>query len=364
MGMTGKERIRNILNHKPVDRIGLFEHFWGDTQKAWAAQGHIQPDEDLADHFGFDMSLCWNFNMVADLDYENEVVEETDDTILMRDGNGALLRRHKLHNATPEHVGFNVTDRDSWNTIARPHLLEPDERRIDFESYNDAMRQTTEKDRFFMWSGVNVFELMHPVCGHEYMLLGMRTDPEWISDMCEVYSDLIIGQMEILFEKAGKPDGIWFYEDMGYKDHPFMSPEMYRHFILPAHKKTFDFAHAHDLPVIVHSCGFVEPLIPGLIEAGMDCLQVMEIKAGMDPIRIKKQYGDKIALCGGLDARNLVANDRDAIQKELSEKLPVLANDGAFILHSDHSIPNQCEYETYRFFVDKGLEIAAGSINQ
>ena len=75
MTMTGIERIGNILQRKPVDRIGLFEHFWSDTQKVWTEQGHIQPGEILAEHFGFDMELCWAFNVVADLDFEPEILE-------------------------------------------------------------------------------------------------------------------------------------------------------------------------------------------------------------------------------------------------------------------------------------------------
>ena len=48
------------------------------------------------------------------------------------------------------------------------------------------------------------------------------------------------------------PDGIWFYEDMGFKERPFMSPEMYRELIMPAHKKTIQFAHDRNLPVIMN----------------------------------------------------------------------------------------------------------------
>jgi len=144
---------------------------------------------------------------------------------------------------------------------------------------------------------------------------------------------------------------------MGFKERPFMSPEMYRDLIQPAHKKTFDFCHSLDLPVLVHSCGFIEPLVPGLIEAGMDCLQVIEIKAGMDLLKLKKNFGDRIVLCGGMDARNLVANDIDTIRKELNEKIPVVKENSGYILHSDHSIPTTTNYETYRFFVDEGLRL-------
>jgi len=356
MEMTGRERIGRILKREPVDRIGLFEHFWGDTQKAWTDQGHIQPGEDLWDHFGFDLSTCWNFKMVADLDFEPVVVEETEDTVLTRDGNGALLRRHKLHNATPEHVDFSVKERSAWEEKIKP-LLVPSEKRIDYEMYRERKLKCAEKNRFFCWSGVNVFELMHPVCGHEHMLIGMMTDPDWVKDMVETFSDLLIALQETLFEKEGKPDGIWYYEDMGFKQRPFVSPAMYREIIQPAHRKTFEFAHSLGLPVIVHSCGFVDPLVPGMIEAGMDCLQVIENKAGMDLLKLKREFGDRIAFCGGMDARNLVANNRDAIRKELAEKIPVVKQNSGYILHSDHSIPDQCEYETYRFFVDEGLRL-------
>ncbi len=356
--MTGKERIARILSREPVDRIGLFEHFWGDTQKKWTAEGHLQPGENLDDHFGFDMSLCWCFNMVADLDFEPEVLEQTEETVLTRDGNGAVLRRHKLHDATPEHVDFMVKDRRPWEQRIKP-LLRPEPRRINLEAYRETRRRAREAGRFFCWSGVNVFEIIKDVTGHEYMLMGMADDPEWVFDMTDTYSSLIISLMEILFEREGRPDGIWFYEDMGFKGRPFMSPRMYEDIVMPAHRKTFEFAHSLDLPVIVHSCGFVEPLLAGLVEAGMDCLQVMEVKAGMDPLRIKRQFGERIALCGGMDARNLVANDREAIRAELEERIPVLKQDYGYILHSDHSIPDTCEYETYRFFVDEGLRLGA-----
>lgn len=354
--MTGIERIGNILRRKPVDRIGLFEHFWGDTQKKWAAQGHIKEDEPLAEHFGFDMTTGGALNLTADIHFEPETVEEDEDTILQRTGNYALLRVHKKHNATPEHVDFMVKDRTMWEEKIKP-LLTPSRERVNFEAYREAKKKAKEQNRFFALAGVQVFELMHPVCGHEYMLLGMAMDPDWVKDMVDTYSNLIINLQEMLFAEEGEPDGIWFYEDMGFKNRPFMSPDMYKEIIQPGHKRCFDFCHSKNLSVIVHSCGYIEPLVPGMIEAGMDCLQVIEVKAGMDLLKLKKQFGDKISFFGGMDARNLVANDLDAIKKELEEKIPVVKDGYGYILHSDHSIPDTCDYETYRYFVDEGLKL-------
>jgi uroporphyrinogen decarboxylase len=356
--MTGRERISRILRRQPVDRIGLYEHFWGDTYKRWKEQGHIREGEPMDDHFGFDIVGSWPFNFVADLDFKPVTIEETAETKVVKDGNGATLRRHKLHDTTPEHIDFDVKGRAAWEERVKPFLTAPlDRRRIAFEGYRNARAHAAQTNRFFFWSGVNVFELMHPICGHEYMLMGMALDPDWVRDMVETYADLILRLQETLFAEEGLPDGIWYYEDMGFKERPFMSPAMYREIVQPAHARTVAFAHARNLPVVMHSCGFVEPLLPGMVEAGIDCLQVIEVKAGMDPLRIHRNFGDRLSLCGGMDARNLVANDVDAIRRELAAKIPVLKSRNGYILHSDHSIPDTCRYETYRFFVDEGLRL-------
>jgi uroporphyrinogen decarboxylase len=98
--MTGKERISNILKRKPVDRIGLCETFWDDTLEKWSSEGYIKKGENMADHFGHDIFPCWMFDFTADLDFIPQVIEETEETILQRDGNGALLRTHKLHSSS------------------------------------------------------------------------------------------------------------------------------------------------------------------------------------------------------------------------------------------------------------------------
>src|SRR5690554_6343358 len=106
--MTGIERIGNILKRKPVDRIGLYEHFWGDTHKDWISAGFIGEGVSMADHFNFDIEEFWAFNLVINTEFVPEVLEETNDTIVTRDGNGAVLRRHKKHDSTPEHIDFSI----------------------------------------------------------------------------------------------------------------------------------------------------------------------------------------------------------------------------------------------------------------
>ena len=62
--------------------------------------------------------------------------------------------------------------------------------------------------------------------------------------MVTTFADLTIELQEILFAEEGCPDGIWYYEDMGFKERPFMSPAMYGEIIQPAHTRTIGFATA------------------------------------------------------------------------------------------------------------------------
>jgi uroporphyrinogen decarboxylase len=187
----------------------------------------------------------------------------------------------------------------------------------------------------------------------------MALDPDWVKDMVMTFADFTLRHLEVLFAEEGKPDAMWFYEDMGFKEKPFMSPAMYKEIVEPGHKKLFDFSHDLGLKVIVHSCGFVEPLVPGLIRAGMNCLQAMEVKAGMDVRKLAKQFGDRISFCGGLDIRLLAANDRPAMLAEMRSKvLPVLKMGSGFIIHSDHSIPPEVDHETLHWFFQEGASLA------
>ena len=361
MPMTSYERFVAVLDHKPVDQTPIAVSPWGRTVERWRDEGHIGPQEDVGEHFGQDIRSGGWLSSVADLDFEPKVLEETEETVLTLDGNGAMLRRHKLHDSTPEHVDFTVKDRAGWEEHVRPHLVDLDRRRIPFENYRNAKKFAAEKQRYFTWGGVAPFEQIHPVCGHEYMLMGMALDPDWVKDMAVTYAQMTINHLEVLFAEEGAPDGLFFYEDMGFKEKPFMSPGMYEALIQPAHAMLFGYAHSLGCKVIVHSCGYVEPLVPGMIEAGMDCLQAMEVKAGMDLPHLFERFGERISFYGGVDVRALISNDRAQIDAEMDAKiLPVVTGGGGYILHSDHSEPPDIDYETMVYFIERGRKLGRG----
>lgn len=366
--LTSKERISRILRHEPVDRIGLFEVFWRETARKWSEEGHYEKPEMVEDHFGLDLARTNScitppsttlIDTVADLDVGERVVEETDEWRLVRNGNGALLRWWKNSSGACEHVDFLVKDRRGWEENIRPRLQDAGlyERRINFDLYRSWRRKCEEGKRFLSCGVVGAFDLMSPMCGHENLLVGMALDPDWVREMGELYTTGVIEMLEVLFEREGLPDGMWVWDDLGFKNGPFMSPAMYRELLFPQHKRLFDYAHSRNLPVILHADGNMQALIPDLIEAGLDCLQPVEAKSGMDLVKLKKAWGKKLAFIGGMDARVLITGDLKVVTAELERKLPAAMAGSGYILQVDHSVPHQVTYKTYRYFVEKGLAI-------
>jgi uroporphyrinogen decarboxylase len=359
--MTHKERVLAALHNEPSDLLPCQDSMWPETRKRYETEGKLLSGQDECRHFDMSWRAGGWLNSVGDLDFKDQVLEETDETVLKLNGNGAKLRWWKNKAGTPEHVDFSVKERPEWESMIKPHLLKVDRRRIPFGAYRSQKALAQVEDRAFCWSGIAPFEQMHPVCGHEYMLMGMALDPDWVMDMVQTYADFTIMHLETLFAEEGTPDFMFFYEDMGFKDKPFMSPTMYEEIVQPGHAKLFDYAHSMGCKVMLHSCGFVEPLVPGLVKAGMDCLQAMEVKAGMHMPRIAETFGGKIAFCGNIDIRKLEANDKDAIKEELHSKiLPVLKAGSGYLLHTDHSIPPGVDHDTLKWFFDYGRTVTAG----
>jgi uroporphyrinogen decarboxylase len=170
--------------------------------------------------------------------------------------------------------------------------------------------------------------------------------------MYAVDTDLTVWALEELWSRGFEFDGVWIWGDVAYRSGPFMSPRMYRELVMPHHKRVTDVAHLHGCKVIYHGCGNNNLLVPLFIEAGIDCLQPMEVKAGMDVRELKRDYGDKLSFMGNIDARLYQTNDRDALAEELRNKISVAKQGGGYIYHSDHSIPPGTSLETYRFALE------------
>jgi uroporphyrinogen decarboxylase len=122
---------------------------------------------------------------------------------------------------------------------------------------------------------------------------------------------------------------------------------MYRELVMPSHARQIAWFKERGMPVIYHTDGDIRPLIPSLLESGIDCLQPLEAKAGMDVRELKPLYGDRLSFMGNIDIMKLITNDMDIIEAEIAAKLPVAMKGGGYIYHSDHSISPGVDWKTY-----------------
>ncbi|MBM4081747.1 MAG: hypothetical protein FJ278_18730, partial [Planctomycetes bacterium] len=106
-----------------------------------------------------------------------------------------------------------------------------------------------------------------------------------------------------------------------------------------------EWAHAKGAKVMMHSCGNILALLPDLIEIGLDGLNPLEQKAGMDLVAIKKQFGSKLVLQGGIDVRKMP--QADAIEEEIRTKVTAAKVGGGYIYHSDHSVPDSVSFSDF-----------------
>jgi uroporphyrinogen decarboxylase len=309
---------------------------------------------DCTDHFGFDMVGCggwfdWQAKRGVD-----EIVEENAEWKVAWNGNGAVLKWWKNKSGTPEHIDFHMASRGIWEKEYRPHLVEFDRQRLgNLEETRKNLAKWKEKGKWTCFGHQFIWENLRASLGDVNMFMALVEDPDWIHDFNRVYTDLYKQSYRILLEECGKPDGIWIYEDLGYRDRLFCSPATLESLIFPYYKEMVDFFHGYDLPVVLHSCGFQEPMIPLAIQAGFDALNPMEVKAGNDIFRYAEQYGDKLVFVGGLDARILETGDRGQIRKGIQQFMQGMKKRGArFIYGSDHSLSTNISYADFQYSLE------------
>ena len=372
--------VRGTKSRPPAERVGTWESFWSDAILQWVHEGyplrrvHKEVDqkrwrsddgqwEDVTvageyeepvptwQHFGHDMAGAGGWFDIMPLRDYDELVEESDEWEIRRNGAGASLKWWKHHMGTPEHVAFRMTSREIWERDYRSYLLQWDPKRTDIPETVQNLAEARQAGAWAHFGHQFIWETMRQSMGDVTLYESLLLDPAWIHDYNRVYTDFYKRAYTYLFEQAGLPDGIWMYEDMGYKNGLFASPKVFAEMIFPYFREMVDFFHGYDLPVVLHTCGSVAQALPLIVEAGFDALNPMERKAkNNDPFAFAEKYGDKLAFIGGLDVRVLETNDREIVGREIATYIDGMKARGArLVFGSDHSITPQVHYDTYKY---------------
>ena len=238
-----------------------------------------------------------------------------------------------------------VKTRADWEE--HKHRLAWDSSRIDVEAVQKAIDDAEAKGLWLSFNGAFGYDRVQSLIGSERLLMAMAEDPEWVQDMFDTAAGLFCAALDEAISLGLKFDGCFVYDDMGYRNATMFSPAMFRRFEFANHKKVYDCGWSHGLPCILHSCGNVNAFVPGLIEAGLACLQPLEVKAQMDLVQLKRDYGEKLAFMGGIDVRKMAMADPGPIEEEIATKISAAKVGGGYIYHSDHSVPDNVSFPNY-----------------
>ncbi len=346
--MNSYERIKRMYEHREADRVPIIDDPWKGTLRRWRAEG-MPAGVEWEDYFGADKIGV--FQLDNSPRYERKILEENDRWYIETTAWGVTLKQFKEDDSTPEFLDYKVVDEESW-AEAKKRMFRFDEERIDWKRLKDRFSRWRAEGRWIrgvFWFG---FDVTHSwMMGTENLLIAMMEEPELVEDMFTTYLDRSIALYDRLWDAGYRFDEMFWYDDMGYKGTTFFSPDMYRRLLKPYHTKAVQWAHDHGVVAQLHSCGDVRTLVPDILETGVDALNPLEVKAGMDPVALKQQYGDRLVLRGGINAVNW--SNTEAILAEINQKVPILKQNGGFIFSSDHSIPNSVSLQNMKMIMEE-----------
>ncbi len=162
-----------------------------------------------------------------------------------------------------------------------------------------------------------VFEQLHYLMGMDDCLINFYEEPEAMKELIEYISDWEVGYAKLLC-KNFHPDAVFHHDDWGSHNSSFISPEMFKEFILPAYKKIYGYYKSHGAELIVHhSDSYAANLVPYMIEMGIDIWQGC-VTTNNVPELVKK-YGGKISFMGDMDNGVLDREDwsREVVAREV-----------------------------------------------
>lgn len=343
--MNSWERFKRMYEHREADRIPITDSPWAGTIRRWRNEG-MPADTDWRDYFDVDKNSSISVNISPR--FPEKIIEETDRYVISTTAWGLTKKSFKQEDSTPEMLDFKVTTAEAWEQAKAQMTLEDD--RIPWERLKRAFPKWRAEGHWItaeFWFG---FDVTHSwMMGTENLLIAMMEEPELVTDMFETYLDRCEKLFGRIWDAGYHFDEIRWPDDMGYKGTTFFSPATYRELLQPYHKRAVDWAHERGIYARLHSCGNIMTLMPDIVATGVDALNPLEVKAGMDSFKLKMEYGDRLVLHGGINAAQW--GNTEAVIAEIREKVPVLKENGGYIFSSDHSIPNNVTLENMKRIV-------------
>jgi hypothetical protein len=355
--------MNGTLNHEETDRVPVSDAFWGSFLERWRSDLGLADDTDIYTYYDLDWIVT-----IPNMDphiKQFEVLEETHEHVIVRTGFEALIRK-KFADPMPQWLGFET------DTIEKAEAFEFDDpwdgRRYfsagdnqiagvgdGFARNSPAWVETVKKlypDFPVFGSQCEANEYMTRIVGPENLLLWIALYPERFGRFIERTNEFALECLKAQIKAAnGLLDGLVIWGDVAYKKDMFFSPVYWRRYYKPGLKAMVDVCHEFGLPVIYHGCGNISRIFEDFIEVGVDALNPLETKAGLDVVDLRRKYGHRIGFCGNMNVIDWAEKSQEELKAIVLRKLNA-AKGGGFIFQSDHSVPSNISGQNYEYVVN------------
>jgi uroporphyrinogen decarboxylase len=342
-----------MFARQEADRVAMWDFPWPGSLARWHNEGMPQ---GVSYEEYFDLDRVGRVQADNSPRYPVKTVAEDDIFITKTNEWGATVRNFKNQDSTPDFLDYTITSPDKWEEAKK--RITPARDRIPWD-YLAENYPKWKKDG--LWILGDVFfgfnNMTSEVVGMERMCMALIDDPEWCTDMYHYALDVNLALLDMAWDAGYTFDMLNLRDDLGYKLSQFFSLNTYRELIKPVHKKAVDWAHKKGIKVRLHSCGYIMPFVADFVDVGFDALHPMEVKAGMDPALVKKEFGKNLVLHGGFNA--VLWKDKDRITAEMERLFPILKEGSGYIFASDHSIPNDVSFENLKHIIALAKKLGA-----
>ncbi len=348
--MDARQRVALALEHKQPDRVPI---------DYWATDA---VNARLRDHFGFATQEQLLTHFDVDFRYIEGPKYTGPDPVVREDGCvedhwGVPRVRVELGTGAEttvyrEVIDFPLREVESIDQI-RSYPKWPDPDWFDYECVADQVAQAcaTGKVVVFMGDRMNRCAQLKPamyVRGIDQILVDVALDPEIAEYIFQQIADFYMEYARRTLEAAnGGIDIFMTGDDFGTQKGLFMSPDMWRRFLRPGFKAFIDLAKGHGCKVAHHSCGSIKPIIPDLIECGLDILNPIQPDVdNMDRADLKQQFGDRLCFHGSISIqRTMPFGTPDDVRGEVRERFETLGPNGGLIFCTAHNIQSDTPTE-------------------
>ena len=356
--MDARERFLLNMNFKKSDRPFRWEApaFWPSTIKNWKNQGLPEwvTEENIGEYFKMDpikfipVKSGWTGTPFYPY-FKEKIIAEDKNNIIKLEKDGIIKKQRKTNFDTsmPQFIKFPVKDLDDFNKIK--FRLDPTSRERLPKNWKKLIVEYNKRDYPLGMFICGSFGHPRNLLGDVNLMYALYDNLSLIKAIMDNWLELYEGYIDIVCQDV-IPDFVMIWEDMAYRNGPLISPEHFKKYMFPYLRKLIEFIRNKGIKVVIlDSDGDIKKLIPIFIDAGVNALFPFEVQSGMDIVEIRKQYGEKFAIIGGIDKKLLL--DKKAITEEIDRKLPYMLSRGGYIPSLDHSVPVNIPLDVFKYFL-------------